>query len=412
MSAPDVVDRPRPPRHGHERAAAGAARRDRARASAPAAASATSRRAHARPARAGASPSRRSLVLDVDTAEDLAALRAALDARTGGAAHTRGLLARARRVDERACRRGALGRACPRCAPATTSRALLARRRRELRAGDVLVVAHKVVSKAEGARARARRRRRRASARARWPREHGKDPRHVQVVLDESAEVVRAERGVLICRTHHGFVCANAGVDASNAPDDGALVLLPARPRRERPRAARRAAAAAPAVVIADSFGRAWRHGQCDVAIGVAGPARRSTTGAGAATRAGASCARLRSPSPTRPRPRPTSSRDKDSREPAVVVRGLERHVTDDDGPGAGAVRPLAEDLFIDRPSVSPPGWLSRSTPTTSGSGPTPSRGGRPTFGAPGLRSPGARRAGGARRAASGPRSRRPAGCP
>ena len=59
---------------------------------------------------------------------------------------------------------------------------------------------------------------------------HGKDPRLVQVVLDESAELVRAERGVLICRTHHGFVCANAGVDQSNAPASGEVVLLPEDP--------------------------------------------------------------------------------------------------------------------------------------------------------------------------------------
>src|SRR6185295_2792277 len=89
--------------------------------------------------------------------------------------------------------------------------------------GDVIVVAHKIVSKAEGAlrsledvvvgdRARE------------LAREHAKDPRHVQVILDESAAVLRAQRGVLICRTHHGFVCANAGVDTSNAPEDGALV--------------------------------------------------------------------------------------------------------------------------------------------------------------------------------------------
>ena len=77
--------------------------------------------------------------------------------------------------------------------------------------------------------------------------ELGKDPRHVQAILDESAEVVRAERGVLIVRTHHGFVCANAGVDESNAPDDGTLVLLPLDPDGAGTRSSARACASAPA---------------------------------------------------------------------------------------------------------------------------------------------------------------------
>jgi coenzyme F420-0:L-glutamate ligase / coenzyme F420-1:gamma-L-glutamate ligase len=211
--------------------------------------------------------------------------------------------------------------------------------------GDVLVIAHKVVSKAEGAL--------RAlddavpSERARvLAQAHGKDPRHVQVILDESAAVLRAERGVLICRTHHGFVCANAGVDASNAPENGALVILPRDPDASA-RALRAALPNRPAVVIADSFGRAWRHGQCDVAIGIAGlvalddwRGRRDARGlelratAIAVADEAAAAADL--------------VRDKASREPAVVVRGLARHVTDDDGPGAAAlVRPVDEDLFL-----------------------------------------------------------------
>jgi coenzyme F420-0:L-glutamate ligase / coenzyme F420-1:gamma-L-glutamate ligase len=210
--------------------------------------------------------------------------------------------------------------------------------------GDVLVVAHKVVSKAEGALRRlddvvvGDRARELAHA-------HGKDPRHVQVILDESAAVVRAQRGVLICRTHHGFVCANAGVDTSNAPEDGVLVVLPRDPDVSA-RALRAALPHRPAVVIADSFGRAWRHGQCDVAIGMAGLAalddwrgRRDARGlelratAIAVADEAAAAADL--------------VRDKASRQPAVVVRGLARFVTDDDGPGAAAlIRPLAEDLF------------------------------------------------------------------
>jgi len=180
---------------------------------------------------------------------------------------------------------------------------------------------------------------------------HGKDSRHVQVVLDETRELLRAERGVLICVTRHGFVCANAGVDASNAPDDETLILLPedpdasARALRARLRAL---TGAAPAVVITDSFGRAWRHGQTDVAIGVAGLApledwRGRTDSVGRELRATwialadeiAGAADL--------------ARGKDTRQPVVVVSGLDRHVLlpDDDGPGAAALlRPASEDLF------------------------------------------------------------------
>src|SRR5205814_10617800 len=97
---------------------------------------------------------------------------------------------------------------------------------------------------------------------------HGKDARPVQVILDESAELVRVDDGRLIARTRHGFVCANAGVDASNAGSPGTLVLLPADPDASA-RALRRRLGCA--VVITDSFGRAWRRGQCEIAIGCAG---------------------------------------------------------------------------------------------------------------------------------------------
>jgi coenzyme F420-0:L-glutamate ligase/coenzyme F420-1:gamma-L-glutamate ligase len=218
----------------------------------------------------------------------------------------------------------------------------------ELGGGDVLCVAHKVVSKAEG---RVRRLadvepgdRARALAAA-----HEKDPRAVQVALDESAEVLRAERGVLVCVTRHGLVCANAGVDASNAASDGELVLLPEDPDGSA-RALRAGIAAArgvrPAVVITDSFGRAWRLGQVDVAIGCAGlrplddwrgrrdsRGRELTATVGALADAVAAAADL--------------ARSKDSGQPAVLVRGLERFVTPDDGPGAAALRrPPDEDLF------------------------------------------------------------------
>lgn len=217
-----------------------------------------------------------------------------------------------------------------------------------LRTGDVLVVAHKAVSKSEG------RLRSLASidpgTRAReLAHQLDKDPRVVQAVLDESQVVLRAARGVLICVTHHGFVCANAGVDASNVPGSDTVVLLPRDPdasaRRLRGRL-RELVGIAPGLLITDSFGRAWRHGQVDVAIGCAGLSpledwrgRRDADGRELrATWIGvadelAAVADL--------------ARRKDSRQPVVVVRGAERHVTTDDGPGAAAlIRPEAEDLF------------------------------------------------------------------
>ena len=211
-----------------------------------------------------------------------------------------------------------------------------------LRSGDVLAVAHKVVSKAEG------RVRRLAgvepAARAlALANEHGKDPRLVELILAESAELVRADAGRLICRTHHGFVCANAGVDRSNAGADDLAVLLPADPDHSA-RALR--ARLGCTVVVTDSFGRAWRLGQAEVAIGLAGLAPledpRGTpdadgrvlvaTHVAVADEAAAAADLVRT---------------KTSREPAVRIRGLERHVLAEDGPGAAALLRSRElDLF------------------------------------------------------------------
>ena len=131
----------------------------------------------------------------------------------------------------------------------------------------------------------------------------------MQVVLDEAAEVLRAERGVVICVTRHGLVCANAGVDASNTGAPGELILLPLDPD-----ASARALRAGiehelgvrPAVVVTDSFGRAWRMGQTDVAIGAAG-LRVVDDWRGRTDRWAASCTRLRSPPATRSPAPPTS---------------------------------------------------------------------------------------------------------
>jgi coenzyme F420-0:L-glutamate ligase/coenzyme F420-1:gamma-L-glutamate ligase len=217
-----------------------------------------------------------------------------------------------------------------------------------LREGDVLVVAHKIISKSEG-RVRSLAGAEPGAQAHALAAEHGKDPRQVQVVLDETRELIRASHGVLICVTHQGFVCANAGVDASNAAEPDSVIMLPRDPDRSARRLRERLAElthVSPAVVITDSFGRAWRHGQSDVAIGCAGLApledwRGHTDASGRELRATwiavadelAGAADL--------------ARTKDGRRPVVLIRGAERHVTADHGPGAAAlIRPASEDLF------------------------------------------------------------------
>ncbi len=142
-----------------------------------------------------------------------------------------------------------------------------------LRRRDVVVVAQKVVSKAEGRLVRLADVVASAEA-ARYAAAHHKDPRVVEVVLRESKSVVRMERGVIISETHHGFVCANAGVDRSNAGAPDTVVLLPQDPdaSARRLRDALRALSDVDvAVIVSDTFGRAWREGHANVAIGVAG---------------------------------------------------------------------------------------------------------------------------------------------
>lgn len=237
--------------------------------------------------------------------------------------------------------------------------------------GDVVVIAQKAVSKAEG------RLRRLSSvipgAKARkLAAVLGKEPALVELVLEESNEVLRAERGVLIVETSHGFVCANAGIDSSNVPEDDTVCLLPEDPdaSAHKLRAEITAALAGEpggdlpghspllsgeahtrlpptiGVVISDSFGRAWRLGQAEVAIGCAGLAplddwRGRADGHGRELEAtliaiadeAAAAADL--------------ARGKDSGIPAVIVRGLDRFVTAEDGPGAIVLRrPRADDLF------------------------------------------------------------------
>jgi len=137
--------------------------------------------------------------------------------------------------------------------------------------GDVLVVAQKVVSKAEG---------RVVSLDDVEPSEAarelsgGEDPRRLEVILQEAVRIVRSRPPLVIAETRHGFVCASAGVDASNAAGPGTLVLLPLDPDASAARirlGLLELTGRAVGVVVSDSFGRAWRQGTTDVAIGVAG---------------------------------------------------------------------------------------------------------------------------------------------
>lgn len=217
--------------------------------------------------------------------------------------------------------------------------------RSKLEAGDILVVAQKVVSKSEGrlislgtvtASDEAVRI---ASGLIADP-----DPRMVQVVLDESVRVLRSER-VLITETQHGFVCANGGVDHSNVPGDDAVTLLPEDPdaSAERLRGRlRQLAGVEVGVIVSDTFGRPWRLGIVNVALGIAGlPASLDLRGtlddvgkplhatvlAIADDLAAAAGVVM----------------GKTARSPVVIVRGLDLHGS---GTGRQLVRPAAEDLF------------------------------------------------------------------
>ena len=138
---------------------------------------------------------------------------------------------------------------------------------------DIIVVAQKIVSKSEG---------RVVDLHSIQPsvladviaRNCGKDPKHVEVILRETASILRMRGAHLIVETSHGFVCANAGVDRSNAGKDGLAVLLPVDPDRSAQKLRtriRELTGADVGVIISDTFGRAWRNGQVNVAIGVNG---------------------------------------------------------------------------------------------------------------------------------------------
>jgi coenzyme F420-0:L-glutamate ligase / coenzyme F420-1:gamma-L-glutamate ligase len=141
----------------------------------------------------------------------------------------------------------------------------------ELEDGDVVVVAQKIVSKAEG---------RVVRLDEIEPGEHARelagddDPRKLEVILREAKRLVRVRAPLIVAETQHGFICGSAGVDASNAPEEGTLVLLPVDPDASAERIRTRfleVAGADVAVIVSDSFGRPWRIGTTDVAIGAAG---------------------------------------------------------------------------------------------------------------------------------------------
>jgi coenzyme F420-0:L-glutamate ligase/coenzyme F420-1:gamma-L-glutamate ligase len=209
---------------------------------------------------------------------------------------------------------------------------------------EIVVISQKVVSKAEGRLRRLDEVEPGERARAMAARVD-KDPALVELVLSESRRVVRAARGVLITETHAGWVCANAGIDSSNL-EAGTVSLLPedgdASARRIRSEIGG-VSGARPAVVVADSFGRAWRIGQADVAIGCAGlppladwRGRLDQHGRELAATHIALADELASAADL--------VRDKDSGVPGAIVAGLGHLVMADDGPGARAIPRAAED--------------------------------------------------------------------
>lgn len=220
--------------------------------------------------------------------------------------------------------------------------------RTEIVEGDIVAIAQKAVSKVEN---------RFADPAMVEPSqqatslalETGKDPRLVELILSESCSVVRSAPGVLVVETKHGFICANAGIDSSNVPGDGRVLLLPKDPD-ESARALRSAIRTATektvAVIVTDSFGRAWRSGQSDLAIGCAGidplldlRGQKDRDGRTMSASLQAVADELAGAA--------DMARDKRSGHPVVILRGRADLVLEEDGPGAAAaLRERAQDLF------------------------------------------------------------------
>ena len=212
-----------------------------------------------------------------------------------------------------------------------------------MEAGDVVVVAQKAVSKVEG----------RVVAlvdvepsdRAIELAGPEGDPRHLEVILRESAEVVRSRPPLVIAETRHGFVCASAGVDASNTPGDGLVVLLPIDPdasaRRLRERLVELSGVDL-GVIVSDSFGRAWRQGTTDVALGVAGLAPLQDL-RGSRDRRGRELRTTQIAVADEVAGAAELVMGKASAIPAAIVRGLDAR---GDGSAAELVMPRERDLF------------------------------------------------------------------
>ena len=217
--------------------------------------------------------------------------------------------------------------------------------RLSLRRGDILIIKHKIVSKAEGRLVELKEIKPSAGSRA-WARRYGLDPRVTELALAESQRIVRRKRGVLITETRQGLICANSGVDVSNVDGGRQALLLPKDPDRSAAtlhRQLKKRLQLSIPVIMTDSFGRPWREGLTEVAIGVAGmqalhdfrgkrdphgyPLRVSIEAVAdeLACAAGLVCGKL-------------------ARTPACIVRGFEYR--GGRGSAGDLIRPAASDLF------------------------------------------------------------------
>ena len=216
--------------------------------------------------------------------------------------------------------------------------------------GDIVAVSQKIVSKSEGRVVRLDETDPGPDAVSLAART-GKDPRLVQHVLNESRNLIRVDeqRSVLITETHHGYICANAGIDQSNTAGENQAILLPLDPdgsaRRIRVEL-ETASGVKAAVVVTDSFGRAWRHAQVETGIGCAGidplddwRGQEDQRGRELTATVIAVADQIAAASDL--------VRTKTDGVPAVVLRGLDHFVTEDDGPGCAAqLREPGDDLF------------------------------------------------------------------
>lgn len=221
-----------------------------------------------------------------------------------------------------------------------------AAKRQDLRIseGDIFVVAQKIVSKAEGKIVRLDSIE--PSTRARqWAAEYQKDARVIELVLSEAIRIVRMERGVIVAETRHGFVCANAGVDVSNTPE-GTAILLPDdadRSARTIQAQLKRDFGVHVAVIVADTFGRPWREGLVNVALGVAGIAplmdyrgKRDTSGKTLQATVIAQADELASAAEL--------VMGKTDGVPVAILRGVAP--VEESGSGRDLIRPAATDIF------------------------------------------------------------------